>query len=717
MLTLSVALALAGTSYSVVNAEELNGGGDLNGQQQQVGKLAESCILVHTSSNLSTLEDIALNLPDGLVWIEKDNGVYSLKARLDNTQINDFKAKLGNLRYISCQTDYQKWIAKREKLTLKDLGFGDDVYIEGNNPFFRIIFPMYANFEKGKFFADFSVSPIVRGESNIAIKINNMAVKILKPRPDQNAFYTEVPIKKDTNRRFIEVAIDGYLRAGENICDDLNTKNLYLRVNSDRTGFYVIRNLWLRNVKNFFEDYNKNYYVKEVNNDTLKLAYYIPATIRWLKVNVLPLSGDILPSSKVIAPTTPGKINVGKDNVADLAYIGTPDIISPKGVKALLTSLATEIKVKNRKENVRKAHEVSLRDLGIKTQTINGVGVLTLRVPFDTARVGGIPDKLHLVLRVASSAVDKHDRVNLELLVNGGLVKSYSVNREVNGITTYDIEIPSSLLQAGINKIDVKLNYYPSSDRCIGAVPKVNLTLLDDSYFYWNSAKKEVNSIRDFLNLANGRVAVIVDDEALNVYALRLMNILGQLNSNIDKIDVFNSVKRIEENPSKYDYIIVMAKNPQYVLDRAEAPVKLDKNGFTIVDTERDEVLFSFKPEDKVAVMEVVNYKDKPTLLVTAMNGIDVLKSLYNFNYININTLVGNVAFIKEDDYSTFSVGQRLKVHYVVRKGISYYWNKYKALIITLLALLVVLFEIFIFRNLVRNKKNNNNNNNSENEQ
>jgi len=705
MLTFSAVLSLITNGYGIAKAEE---GADVG----NVGKLAESCILIKQSNNLSYLEEIALNLPDGFLWIERDNGGYILKAKLDDQQIDRYRERIGNLHYISCETSYENWVAKREKITLKDLGYSDTIFIEGNNPYFHITFPIYKTFDKGKFFVRFSVSPIVNPKSSVAIKINKKTEKILKPSIEHNAFSVSVPIPKDENRKYVDISIDGYLRAGDNICDDLNTKNLFMKIDNNQSGFYVIRNLQLKTITNYFEDYTKNYYVESLNEEALKLAYYIPSTIKWLKVNVSPLYDKDGISRKVIYKNSHDRINLGKNLTDDTLSLGNADIVSPIGVKSLLTSSATNIYVENRTEDLRSHNEISLRDLGIKTETTNGVGILSMYIPFDTGRAGGIPDKLHLVLKVSNSAVDEHDRVNLELMVNGGLVKSYSIKNRVDGLKEYDIEIPKSLLQAGINNIYVKLNYYPSSDRCIGAVPKVNLTLYDDSYFYWNSARKEVNSVRDFINLANGKVAVVVEDKEYYPYALKFLNIMGQLNSNIDKLDIIKSTQKLGDNARKYDFIIVFSKNSKNILQKAEAPLKIDEKGFTIVDTERDKTLFSFKPEDKLGVIEVINYKDRPTLLITTINGAEALKGLEQFNYVNINSLVGNVALLNGDEVSTFSVGERLKVHYISQKGLSYYWNNYKAVILTALAILVILFEVFIFRHLVRNKKNNNNSEN-----
>ncbi len=697
----STALSLVGSGYALAQI----GNGD-----KEIGKLADSCILVKKSNNLKNLEELALNLPDGFVWIEENSsGNYELKARLNDLQINSYKEKLGNLNYISCDTNYSDWVIKREKLTLKDLGYTDDLYIEGNNPYFKLTFPLYKTFEKGKFFINFSVSPIINEKSSIAIKLNNKIVKIFRTSSENNAFSYGFIIDKNPNKTHINIALDGYLRAGENICDDLNSKNLYMRVDVNKTGFYVLRNLQVRNIKNFFEDYNKNFFVEKLDSNALKLAYYIPASIRWLKVNVLPINQEYTNGNKAIF-FSDNNTYVSKSSMDDILHINNPDIVSPEGIKSLLVSSASKIEVKNRTENILNTNEISLRDLGIKTQTINGVGVLSIYVPFDTARVGGIPDKLHLVLRVSSSAVDEHDRVNLELMVNGGLVKSYAIREATNGVKEYDIEIPSSLIQAGTNNIYVKLNYYPSSDRCIGAVPKINLTLFDDSYFYWNETKKEVSSIRDFINIVNGRVAVVVDDNSFYPYALRFLNILGQLNSNIEKIDILNSVEELDNENKNYDYIIIFSKTPQPIFQKVDVPLKIDEKGFEIVDIERNKKLFSFKPEDEVGIIEVFNYKNKPTLLITAVNDLNALSGLNKFNYVNINSLIGNVALINKNDYSTFTIGEKLKVNYISEKGLAYYWNNYKALILTAIAVLVVLFEIFIFRNLVRNKKNNSEN-------
>ena len=382
-----------------------------------------------------------------------------------------------------------------------------------------------------------------------------------------------------------------------------------------------------------------------------------------------------------------------------------PDIVSNFILKSTLVSEINRSNVKQNQERLNR-NVITLKELGISNLTLSGVGVLSFYIPFNTAKLGGLPDKLQFNMFISHSAIDEHDRAFLEVFVNNSLVKSYQLRESSTERKGLIIDIPKSLLGAGLNNILVKVSYYPSSDRCIGAVPKINVSLDGNSYFKWNGVIKRVSKVRDFMNIVNGKVAVVVDGKLVLNSASYLLETLGKINSNISKLDVYSKLSEL--TPSKYDYIIMFLSNKtaEKVLNNRNVPLRVDNRGFSIYDIQTGEKLFGLGLNESIGFMEVIDYEGKTTLVISYINSPDALEGIKLFDPVNINSLLGNLVIFNSYDYSVYNIGDYINVEYVSEKGLFYYWNNYKVVIISILAGLVILFEIFVIRKLVKSKKN-----------
>ena len=623
-------------------------------------------------------------------WIDKNNGRYEVVSLSENGG--------------SCQLSMDKIVAEGNFIPLSKLGYYDDVYIEGSTPYFQVYFPVYKSFVSGKAVFDIEISPIAKEDSIIAVRVNDKIVKLIKVKDFGYTGKIEIPIKDFKNRKYVKISIDGDIKVGLNICDTINARNVYLKINPEKSGFYVIEDTKDRDIKSFFFDYTKTFYVDKLDTKSLKLFYYIPSASGWIKSDVNLLKDTSIPK-KIISVSNSGSFSkVKKLSKGFLLTTANPDIVSNFVLRSAMFNEINDSEVKENKERLNK-NVLTLRELGITNLNISGVGVLSFLIPFNTARLGGIPDKLQFNMFISHSAIDKHDRAFLEVFVNDNLVKSYQIKEKSAERKGLVIDIPKSMLGAGLNNIVVKLNYYPSSDRCIGTVPKVNVSLDDSSYLKWGGVVKKVSKVRDFLNMVNGKVAVVVEGKTILTPASELLETLGKINPNITKLDVFTDISQL--SPSKYDYVIMFLSNStaKRVLNERNVPLKVDNKGFTIFNVQSGKKLFRLSSHQSIGFMEVIDYEDRPTLVVSYINSPKVLEGMKIFNPVRANSLLGNLVLFNSNDYAVYNIGDYINVEYVSGKGLLYYWNNYKVLIISLLAGMVILFEIFVIKKLVKTKR------------
>ena len=662
----------------------------INTTAQNVYSKEQDCSVLFNAKTQSEAVQKALQLNNYPIWVERIGNNFQVVATGKD---------------LNCEIDFSSVVAKTDFISLTALGYYDDIYIEGSSPYFQIYFPIYQQFISGRAIFDIEISPLVKEDSVIAVKINDKVVKLIKVKDFGYTGKIEIPITDIKNKKFIKISIDGDLKVGRTICDDINVRNVYLRINPYKSGFIVAKKVDTPSIKSFFYDYSKTYYIDELNLKSIKFFYYIPSANGWLKADVKEFK-NIKRAPKIIyteKKTSLAKIE--KLSIGNSLTIGNPDIVSTFVVKSILIPEISTSEVNKNKIEFEK-NIITLKQLGVDNLSISGVGVLSFYIPFNTAMIGGIPDNLKFYMFLNHSAIDEHDRAFLEIYVNNNLVNSYQLKYQATKRKGYIIDIPKSLLGAGLNKVDVKISYYPSSDRCIGAVPKINVSLDSNSYFKWNETIKKVYKVRDFLNIVNGKVAVVVDGKQLLKPASHILEVLGKINPNITKLDVYKDYNEL--NPDNYDYIIMFltSNKAKTVLNDKNVPLKIDEKGFSIFDVQTGKKLFKLGFNDSIGFIEVIDYKKKPTLVVSYINSSDVLKDIRMFNPVNVNGLLGNLVLFKNGDYSVYNIGSFVSVEYTSEKGLIYYWNNYKVLIISVLAIFVILFEIFVMKKLVRRKKN-----------
>lgn len=670
LIFLTVPLLISGFSFA--NGEELK------------------CETIFKTKELKQAFSKSLNTESFPLWIDRRNNRYEVI-----TLSTDGK---------NCNLDMKSIVAEGKYIPLSKLGYYDDIYIEGSNPYFQIYFPVYKTFISGKAVFNIEISPIAKEDSIISVKINDKIVKLLKLKEFGYIGKIEIPLQDFKNRKFVKISIEGDIKVGRTICDDINAKNIYIKINPYNSGFYVLKDTKERDIKTFFFDYSKSFYIDKLDIKSLKFFYYIPSATNWIKADVDILK-DINIPKKIINSEDKGSFTqVEKLSKGFLLTTGNPDIVSNFILKSTLVSEINNSDVNQNQERLSK-NVITLKELGISNLTLSGVGVLSFYIPFNTARLGGLPDKLQFNMFISNSAIDEHDRAFLEVFVNDSLVKSYQlkdISTERKGLI---IDIPKSLLGAGLNNILVKVSYYPSSDRCIGATPNITVSLDNNSYFKWSETIKNVSKVRDFLNMVNGKVAVVVDGKPVLNSASYLLEILGKINPNISKLDIYSKLSEL--SPSQYDYIIMFLNNKtaQKVLNNRNVPLRVDNKGFSIFNIQTGKQLFRLGSNESIGFMEVIDYEGKTTLVVSYINSPDMLKGIKLFNPVNINSLLGNLVLFNSNDYSIYNIGDYINIEYVSEKGLFYYWNNYKVVIISILAGIVILFEIFVIRKLVKTKR------------
>lgn len=569
--------------------------------------------------------------------------------------------------------------------TFKGLNIlSDDLVLKGVNPRYDFYIPTLPQMVSGKVYLNIQAYPYLRKDSTVTILLNNVPYETFKA--DNIPPEIVIPIKK-SNNNFAKVSILGDLHISENVCVDAFSEKLYLIVSKNSKVEFNYKKS--DNIRGFLIDYNNDYCIY---SPTL-----IPFIYQMCKENPIPCKvyyNQNIKNCKKIEPSSDNNLILNKDTL----YVPVAKTTKAFENGIFPSYLFGEAERINKAivENKTAKTEVSLKDLGLKTVTIEGVSNLNYTIPIDTAKLGGIPKNLYFRLLIKHTPINKNGGEELRIYLNNNMISAYSIRNNKN---SFDVKIPTDELSYGknylnINLVDFENSNFENSSACGGNIPRLAFTIFDSSYFYWDKLKNKPKSISDFLKDMHGNVAFIIKDENFYPLATKLSTDLADYDKNISSISIN------PKNLSKYDFVIIF-ENPK---DTSNMPIELNKGDFEIFNPLTKKVIFSSTPSEAFAVMMVKMIDNKPTLVFSYYKDPSGINNIFKYHFSEFFGLDGNTAIATKDFISSYEVGQKLRIKYKYSKGLSYYWNKYKLWIIILLILPITIFLAYTYVKLTRRK-------------
>ena len=547
---------------------------------------------------------------------------------------------------------------------------GDDLVIRGINPRHDFYIPSSHNLVEVKVHLHLKTPGFLRKDSTVTIAVNDKPLLRLPGSGlDRRVSLTLEPTGRED---FIKLSVIGNLRISNNICEDVFSDKAYITIDAQDSYlefFYVYED----DIHSFLRDYSKKMCIK--STQLLPLAYYInafsgiPKEFIWGDGDCVKIeqssSGDIYVENKTLYVPTEWLIVF----VRDYWQMLFGQRVSPVYVEA--------------KKGKEAYDKLSFKELGIGSTTVQGVGNLSVSIPVDTAKIGGLPDRLFLRLFYTHTPRHERDKMELRVYVNGDLIRAYSIEGD-GGEKSIDIEIPSSQLVYGKNNLSVNLVNFTSSDNCFGASTQSVFTVYDESYFYWSSVHRKPFQIQEFLKTLSGDVGLIIQDESLTPILLKLLSEVAKVNKNIRSITVLNSPEKAKE----YDFLIHLKK--------------VNEKAFEIYNPISGKKVFSSEYSEPFVYMYLSYDGDVPVLNIASYKNPDVkaISELYTIEeYLRF---YGNYAIITKNYALTYEVGEKLRIRYPDAKGVAYYWNKYKGVFLVLVGIVWLYFSYYVYKKLTR---------------
>jgi len=577
--------------------------------------------------------------------------------------------------------------------TFYKLGFLSNDFISyGINPSYTFYIPILPGYKGG--FVDLHIGfpDNLRKDSYVRVIVDGSVYKNYQAGFIPSEIKIDLP--KVSKEKFIKIIVEGYLRVTHNICDDINSRATYLQVYKDSTISINVNQEPL-SVQNLFSFYKAHFLIQD-NPELFPIAYYLS---KYSNTNLY--EADVLDTNKNFKDV----YYIYKSNNKNSYISENAFYLSNKFLDALpyypiaLADNGVNVSYSTKNDSSKLSNKVSFKQLGIDSFNLEGGLYLSQDIPLDTAKIGGLPENLKLYLHIAHTPILASQNPSLGIYVNNILIDAFPAVGYGNNLL--EIGIPSQYLKYGLNSLKVSLVLSVASENCYGSVPKTTMSILDDSYFKWDSLYNSPKKINDFISNLHGSVLVLLEDKNFDGYVVKFLNDLGRYDKNISYIKVIPWNGKSKLDTKGFDFVILFS-NPNSLSALSSEPVKLNAGDFDIVDPLTGKTLFKASYFDGFGVVDVAKFNSKPAL---AFSFYKDPKAILYFGSIDLKDyyrMVGNVALIYKNTYTSYNVGNTLRVYYAKLQGTSYYWNKLKFLFVIILGALAIYFLFYVYKKLTK---------------
>ena len=517
---------------------------------------------------------------------------------------------------------------------IKSLGYNRDIVLKGVKPQVTFSIPQPAGgIDSKTSFLNLQIkpSPFLDKDSSIRILLNEKPVSAISVEALRKQSTLKIPLPAlPTGEPFISVTLESYLFTQQDICDALQSGNLYLTVENN-SFFQVTPKTEDQSINGFFLGNYPQVILSVPNNlDTPQLESAL-----WLYgLLVGQFSNRQIPvlwqeSTAKIAPNSAQvRLDLGSTG-PDIKRQGSTLTVRalPKVVKSLavdwgglpFSSQGTTIDAVSEGEINSLGSEgqrISFRHLGFDESPRRGSGTQRFRINFDLAKLQTRPQELAVSLNSLFTPVDaqRGDRLSGQIYLNNTLVTTYDLTQATALKDT--IFLPTQNLRR-TNDLDVVFEHNPSQGDCQASVSDLTFQVGGDSYISWSGEQQPEGTFNDlpYRFLGKGRMVVDGTQPELIQATAYLLGVLNQMSPQpifpkLVRGETPGQLKKLINQTDESTWQIIAVAPKQFP---TTAPVRLQET-FEIVNPLNQQVILSTRPTDSLGLLQYFQDQDRPTL-------------------------------------------------------------------------------------------------------
>lgn len=517
---------------------------------------------------------------------------------------------------------------------LKSLGYNRDIVLKGVNPQLTFSLPQPpGGLDTKTSFLNLQIqpSPFLDKDSAIRVLVNEKPVSAISVETLRKQSTQKIPLPAlPAGEPFISVTLESYLFTQQDVCDALQSGNLYLTVENG-SFFEITPKTEDQSINGFFAGSYPRVVLRVPDNlDTSQLEaalWLYGLLVGQFSKRQIPVLWQAS-TAKVAPNSAQVRLNISTTG-PDIKRQGSTLMVRalPKVVKSLavdwgrvpFSSQGATVAAINEDEIKSLNNEdqrLSFRQLGFDETPRRGSGTQRFRINFDLAQLETRPQELAVSLSSLFTPVDTQqgDRLNGQIYLNNTLVTTYDLTQTT--VLNDTIFLPTQNLRR-TNDLDVVFEHNPSQKGCQASVSDLTFQVRGNSYLSWSGEQKPEGTFNDlpYKFLGQGRMVVDGTQPQLIQATADLLGVINQMSPR----PIFPKLVR-GETPTQLTQLIsqtdestwqIIAVAPEQF--PTTAPVRLQEN-FEIVNPLNQQVILSTQPTDSLGLLQYFHDRDQPTL-------------------------------------------------------------------------------------------------------
>lgn len=613
------------------------------------------------------------------------------------------------------------FIPVAKSMTLADLGYRLPIQIRGIQGTTRIHIPWTQNMSlknsKGVFYITFPQG-IFQKPSTLTVYVENRPIKVVAlDQTFKSPLIVDFPEIDNANiGDFLDITLTTSITITGDKCVDDQTGNAWIIL--EPTSFfeilyYPVIGSFYDALKNPLERLNLFLPSGQIKHEELtglfNFASLIGAIHSYRTDSMFTSGGYSLKSPNIIL----------KEGAEDAKIIGRDIVISPQGLSTMARnfsspsmSLSNWNKVQvlqDEKDKTAPEKEIKFSDLGIIPPILRGIGDLQFSIPFSIASFGNFPSRVMVTIIYHHTPIAKEDRAFIKVRLNGVLVASKLITSGESKEESFSFELPSRFLQTR-NTLDVTFSYFTNRGECKGSFPDMEVSVSPDSFFTVIGTSFVQENFDTFPGLLSGEGLMILGESSSNFVnlAMELTEKLGKLRQKPLFVRAI-TLDNFSENSVTPFTIAVLKASQTAIFD----PLVNTSEQFLIKNPQTGQTILDVNTNDNVGVWQVFRGKNKTIVgmlsisdsIANSISPTEFLKGLRMEGSANVAvwTQVSSICFdgnCSGSEWRNFEVGEKMQVVMPGKKGISYYWTKYRVYGFLILGVLLFLFLWYVYRKL-----------------
>jgi len=565
--------------------------------------------------------------------------------------------------------------------TLREMtGIPGDIILEGPEPSVSLYLPVVPGMRPKEtvLSLEYVASPALPRGATLSVYAEGVLLASWEVRPGEHRVQIPfTPLEGFELKDTLPVDIRGNFWRSENLCEDLLSRDLFVRIRQASRLFadldevsWTVRD-FLRfpasRIRIFLpEDLSS----KELLGAYLKLFAFLRRSRREVTTTTLP------PRLPEKGDTRELSIVLRERGLRDIELSGSTLYLTPQGVQGVLAeaSLLVDRSFKIWSLPLFFERKHTFRDFGMRSTTLRGIGELRQTVYFTLADLGGIPTSLHLTLLSSSTPLPETPKGEalLKVFLNGNLVFTRKIPRATRrGIQKDTVFLPPGLFGRE-NALDIVFSYFPEVGECRRGTIPFEATIFEQSYFSGTFRRvPDTITFADAPTVFSGKAWVVLPEkpslEEVEVMA-RLYSALREIDATPLALEVVHTIPGARRKPLSFslpaflkalkerDFRFVLTPPPvlrEYflVFDRegkllSQTPVSRKDEALVLAPLPYLEASV-LTPDTPLGVLVAQKLLGKPALIFTPIGRRDVAYSAFLTHFTGAGTLramKGNVA-------------------------------------------------------------------------